>query len=108
MTTTTPHEVTRLLVDWSNGNQAALDRLTPLIDHELHRLAQHYMQQERPGHTLQTTALGKEAYLRYIGSTLRDGRDGSFHVTEESIDGVTLGEQMSGRRVELGITKDVP
>jgi RNA polymerase sigma-70 factor (ECF subfamily) len=63
---TTPHEVTRLLVDWSNGNQAALDQLMPLVDRELHRLAHHYMRHEKPGHTLQTTALVNEAYLKLI------------------------------------------
>src|SRR5216683_1126487 len=61
-----PHEVTRLLLDWSNGNRAALEKLMPLVDHELHRLAHHYMRNEKPGHTLQTTALVNEAYLRLI------------------------------------------
>ena len=66
MTNTSPHEVTGLLLDWSNGNQAALDRLMPLVDRELNRLAHHYMRQETPGHTLQTTALVNEAYLRLV------------------------------------------
>ena len=66
LATTTPHEVTRLLVAWSNGNQDALDRLMPLVDRELHRLAHHYMRQEKPGHTLQTTALVNEAYLKLV------------------------------------------
>jgi RNA polymerase sigma-70 factor (ECF subfamily) len=61
-----PHEVTQLLIDWSNGNQAALDKLMPLVDRELHRLAHHFMRREKPGHTLQTTALVNEAYLRLI------------------------------------------
>lgn len=66
MSTPSSHEVTALLIDWSSGNKAALDRLMPLVDRELHRLAHHYMQQERPGHTLQTTALVNEAYLKLI------------------------------------------
>jgi RNA polymerase sigma-70 factor (ECF subfamily) len=66
MTTPSPHEVTRLLLDWSNGNQAALDRLMRLVDRELHRLAHHYMRRENAGHTLQTTALVNEAYLKLI------------------------------------------
>ena len=66
MAKTSPHEVTQLLVDWSNGDQAALDRLMPLVDQELHRLAHHYMRQENAGHTLQTTALVNEAYLRLV------------------------------------------
>ncbi len=61
-----PHHVTQLLVDWSNGNQAALDRLMPLVYEELHRLAHRYMGRERPGHTLQTSGLVNEAYLRLI------------------------------------------
>src|SRR5512145_2851580 len=66
MTTDRPHEVTQLLIAWSNGNQAALDRLMPLVDRELHRLAHHYMRRENAGHTLQTTALVNEAYLKLI------------------------------------------
>ena len=61
------HDVTRLLVAWGNGDRAALDRLMPLVYEELRRLARHYMSRERPGHTLQTTALVNEAYLRLVG-----------------------------------------
>jgi RNA polymerase sigma factor (TIGR02999 family) len=60
------NEVTRLLIDWSKGDQAALDRLTPFVYDELHRQARHYMRRERPGHTLQTSALVNEAYLRLV------------------------------------------
>src|SRR5438105_382830 len=66
MAGTSPQEVTRLLLDWSNGNQAALDKLMPLVDRELNRLAHHYMRRENPNHTLQTTALVNEAYLKLI------------------------------------------
>ena len=59
-------EVTQLLVDWGNGNQAALDRLIPLVYTELRQLAHRYMRRERLGHTMQTTALVHEAYLRLI------------------------------------------
>lgn len=61
-----PQEVTQLLVDWGNGNQAALDRLMPLVYTELRQLAHRYMRRERPGHTMQTTALIHEAYLRLV------------------------------------------
>lgn len=61
-----PNEVSQLLIDWSGGNKTALDQLIPLVDAELRRLAHQYMRQERPGHTLQTTALVNEAYLRLI------------------------------------------
>lgn len=66
MATTSPHEVTQLLLDWSNGSHDALDKLMPLVDQELNRLAHHYMRRESPGHTLQTTALVNEAYLRLV------------------------------------------
>ncbi len=57
-------EVTQLLRDWCHGDNAALDRLIPLVHDELHRLAHRYMRRERAGHTLQTTALLNEAYMR--------------------------------------------
>jgi RNA polymerase sigma factor (TIGR02999 family) len=66
MAGTSSHQVTQLLLDWSNGKQAALDDLMPLVDQELHRLAHYYMRREKPGHTLQTTALVNEAYLKLI------------------------------------------
>jgi len=65
-------EVTRLLEDWSGGNEDALEKLIPLIQPELHRLAHHYMSRERPGHTLQTTALLNEAYLRLVDNPKRN------------------------------------
>ena len=58
--------VTQLLANWSNGDQAALDQLLPLVNDELRRLARHYLRRESPGHTLQPTALVNEAYLRLI------------------------------------------
>jgi len=66
MRTHPPKEITRLLVAWGDGDQSALEELTPLVYEELHRLAHHYMGHERPNHTLQTTALVNEAYVRLI------------------------------------------
>lgn len=66
MPTLKSHEVTQLLLAWSNGDGAALDRLIPLVHSELHRVAKRYMSRERAGHTLQTTALINEAYVRLI------------------------------------------
>jgi RNA polymerase sigma-70 factor, ECF subfamily len=57
-------ELTQLLTDWSHGDRAALEKLTPLVYEELRRLAHLYMEGQRPNHTLQTTALVNEAYLR--------------------------------------------
>jgi RNA polymerase sigma factor (TIGR02999 family) len=61
-----PQEVTELLRKWSDGDAAALEQLTPVIYSELHRIAKRYMNRERDGHTLQTTALVNEAYMRLI------------------------------------------
>jgi len=60
------HDVTQLLLEWSNGDQSALDKLVPVVDRELRRLAHHYMSRERAGHTLQTTALVNEAFVRLV------------------------------------------
>ena len=62
--TPSPGAVTRLLRAWGNGDDGALDRLTPLVEAELRRLARGYMSRERRGHTLQITALVNEAFLR--------------------------------------------
>jgi RNA polymerase sigma factor (TIGR02999 family) len=67
-----PGEVTRLLLAWRQGDRGALDRLIPLVYGELHRMAERYLRRERPGHTLQPTAIVNEAYLRLIG---RQGAD---------------------------------
>jgi len=66
MATPSTQEVTGLLLEWSDGDRAAYDKLVPLVYEELHRLAHHYMRRERPGHTLQTSALVDEAYLRLV------------------------------------------
>jgi RNA polymerase sigma factor (TIGR02999 family) len=66
MTEVPPHEVTQLLRAWSEGDERALEKLMPLVYDELHRLARRYMAGERPGHTLQTSALVNEAYLRLV------------------------------------------
>jgi len=60
------HQITELLAEWREGNQSALDELYPLVYDELHRLARRYMSRERKGHTLQTTALINEAYVRMV------------------------------------------
>jgi RNA polymerase sigma factor (TIGR02999 family) len=64
---TSQHEITRLLADWSKGDRQALEKLTPLVYDELRRLAARYLRQERHGHTLQSTALVHEAYLKLVG-----------------------------------------
>jgi RNA polymerase sigma factor (TIGR02999 family) len=63
-----PGELTQLLVAWSQGDARALERLTPLVYAELRKLAHRYMNRERAGHTLQTTAVVHEAFLRLLGN----------------------------------------
>jgi len=65
---TSPPDVTRLLLAWSDGDETALQRLMPLVYSELRRLAERYMGRERADHTLQTTALINETYLRLVGA----------------------------------------
>jgi RNA polymerase sigma factor (TIGR02999 family) len=62
-----PDDVSALLRAWTGGDQRALARLTPIVYHELHRLAHYYLKREQSGHSLQTTALVNEAYLRLVG-----------------------------------------
>ena len=69
------HDVTDLLQAWRSGDQAALDRLVSLVHAELHRLAHLYLARERPGQTLQTSALVNEAYLRLIDASQVDWQD---------------------------------
>ena len=66
------HEVTGLLVAWSEGDRKALDRLAPLVYDELRRIAHRHMKREAAGHTLQTTALVNEAYLKLAGQPSAD------------------------------------
>ena len=61
-----PFEITQLLVAWREGSDDALERLVPLVEPELRRLARQYLRRERPGHVLQTTALVNEAFIRLM------------------------------------------
>lgn len=71
-----PDEITRLLRDWSNGNQAALNELVPLVYGELHRMASRHLATQSAGHVLQPTALLHEAYCRLVaGATNRQWED---------------------------------
>ena len=69
MGASSPHDVTRLLQDWRNGDKEALEKLTPLVYDELRRLANRYLRAERKDHTLQGTALVHEAYMKMVGYT---------------------------------------
>jgi RNA polymerase sigma factor (TIGR02999 family) len=69
MSAPSSRNITDLLVNWNRGDPAAFDRLVPLVYAELHRLARRALRHERPGHSLQTTALVNEAYIRLIDSS---------------------------------------
>ena len=73
-------EVTQLLKGWSSGDEGALERLIPLVQPELHRLAHHYMSRESAGHTLQTTALLNEAYLQLVDDPKRSWQNRTHFV----------------------------
>ena len=70
-----PQEITQLLLSWSKGDQAALDQLIPLVYPELRKLARRYMGRESPEHTLQTSALINEAYLRLVDQQAAEWQD---------------------------------
>ncbi len=70
-----PHQVTELLNEWGKGNPSALDQLMPLVYSELHKLARWHMQRQNPSHTLETTALIHEAYLRMTGDAGRQWKN---------------------------------
>lgn len=72
------NDVTKLLAAWSDGDQSALDKLLPLVEDELHQLAHRYMRRERGNHTLQTTALVNEAYLKLVDQKVRWQNRGHF------------------------------
>ena len=99
-----PNEVTRLLLDWNNGDRAALDQLVPLVYDELRRLAHHYMRQEREGHTLQTTALVNEAYVRLIdqNSVHWQGRAHFFAIAAQMMRRILVDYARSRRYAKRG------
>jgi RNA polymerase sigma-70 factor, ECF subfamily len=104
MEAVSPHEVTNLLLDWRNGDEAALARLTPLVYDELRRLAGGYLRRERAGHTLQATALVHEAYLRLIGQQHLDwqSRAHFFGVAAQVMRHVLVDQARSRRAAKRG------
>lgn len=71
--------VTLLLRHWRQGDQAAFEQIAQIVDHELHRLAASYLRRERPGHTLQPTALVNEAFVRLVGQTAHSDYESRSH-----------------------------
>src|SRR5579864_7814602 len=102
--TPVPHHITQLLNEWGNGDQAALDRLMPLVYAELRRMARRHMNQQRPGHTLQTTALIHEAYMRLAGDSAKqwDNRAHFFGVAAKAMRCVLVDHARSRRSAKRG------
>ena len=99
-----PRNITRLLVAWCKGDEAALNALAPHIQRELHRLASRYMAGERPGHVLQATALVNEAYLRLVDwrDVEWNNRAHFFGVAAQMMRRILVDSARSRRRVKRG------
>src|SRR6184192_31915 len=99
-----PADITALLVDWSQGDKTALDKLFPLVERELHRLAHSYMRKENPDHTLQTTALVNEAYLRLVDqkNTHWQNRAHFFGIAAQIMRRILLNYARDRNRVKRG------
>ncbi len=103
------HDVTELLAAWGDGDKAALERLVPLVQAELHRLARRYMGRERSGHTLQTSALVNEAYARLIdwkNARFRD-RAHFFGVSAQLMRRILVDSARSRPRAREGVARHV-
>jgi len=102
--TPAPHHITQLLNEWGNGDRAALDRLMPLVYAELRRMARRHMNQQCPGHTLQTTALIHEAYMRLAGESAQrwDNRGHFFGVAAKAMRCVLVDHARSRRSAKRG------
>ncbi len=104
MNTLHANDLTGLLIEWRDGDRAALDRLTPLVYDEIRRIAHRYVQREREGHTLQTTALINEAYLRLAGSKDIDWQNRAhfFAVTAQVMRHILIDHARRRRYVKHG------
>lgn len=100
-------DVTALLIEVANGNQAAQEKLVPLVYDELKRLARRYMRRERAGHTLQTTALVHEAYLKLVGqhSTHWQGRDQFYGIAAQLMRRILIDHARRHAREKRGGTQ---
>jgi len=101
-------EITRLLREWAAGNPAALDELTPKIYAELHRRAHNYMKNERHGHTLQTTALVHEAWLRLTDASIADWKNRAhfFAIAAQTMRRILVDAARTRHRVKRGGTAE--
>ena len=99
-----PGEVTLLLAEWQGGDRESLDRLIPLVYRELHLIARRFLQKEDPGHTLQSTALVNEAYLRLIDQSRTTWRNRAhfFGVAATIIRNILVDHARSRRTAKRG------
>ena len=99
-----PEEITDLLLDWGNGDKAALDRVIPLVYQELRRVARRQMRRERPSDTLQTTALINEAYLRLVDYARVRPRDRAhfFAIAAQAMRRILIERARSRRSAKRG------
>jgi RNA polymerase sigma factor (TIGR02999 family) len=103
MPPTEPGEVSRLLLAWRSGDAAALDRLLPLVYRELHAIASRQLRGERPDHTLRTTALIHEAYLRLVGADVEwEGRVHFFAVAAQTMRRILVDHARARGRAKRG------
>lgn len=103
------HEITELLQKWSVGDSEALDELTPVIYAELHRIAKRYMNRERDGHTLQTSALVNEAYIRLIDwkTAKWENRAHFFGVSAQLMRRILVDFARSRPKIKDGVARNV-
>ena len=100
----TPQQVTQLLAEWGRGSQAALDQLMPIVYAELHKMAKRHMNRQRPGHTLQTTALVHEAFFKLVGDAGKqwENRSHFFGVAAQAMRHVLVDYARSARAKKRG------
>jgi RNA polymerase sigma factor (TIGR02999 family) len=100
---TAPKDITQLLMNWANGDQGALETLMPLVYQELRRLARSHMRRERPGHTLATTGLVHEAYLRLVDQKVNwQSRAHFFGIAAQLMRRILVDHAKSHRRAKRG------
>jgi RNA polymerase sigma factor (TIGR02999 family) len=99
-----PPQITELLIDWNNGSPEALEKLMPMVELELRRIAANYMRRENPGHTLQTNALVNEAYLKLIDQreVRWQNRAHFFALASQLMRRILLDHARSQRRAKRG------
>lgn len=103
MASTEKEQITGLLLDWSQGDENALETLTPLLYKELRRMARSYMRRERPGHTLQSTALVHEAYMRLVDQKVAwKGREHFFGIAAQMMRRILVDHAKKTRTAKRG------